>query len=185
MKPRQYKDYTLSLAYPKTEYLFLMGSKVKSLELKNLTCFTKKKKIVFDKYNIVLGGKKSGKTFLLYSLIFNAYFFNKTFLEEWPLNFTGFNDVYVKILFHSMTDWVYSLPKIKKYEDAHYEWKKKCKDKENNEMCFLFDQPALLYDDKERDGFLNFLKNTDAQMIITSDIKDDYEYPKEYNIIKI
>ena len=188
MKPRQYKDYSLSLAYPKTKQLFLMRSYVKTLELKNLEFFTKKKKIVFDKYNIILGSKKTGKTFLSY-LIYNAYMFNDTFLDKFlegfPLDFTGFDDAEVKIVYHSTKDWTYSLPKKNKSNNMHDRWRKKCYDTENNGMCFLFDEPDIIYDEKKREGFLNFLKNTNAQMIVTTNLEDDYEYPKEYNIIKI
>ena len=188
MNPCQYKDYTLNLAYPKTKQLYMMRSYVKTVELKNLDFFTKRNKIVFDKYNIIQGDKKSGKTFLSY-LIYNAYMFNDTFLDKFlegfPLDFTGFNDAKIKIVYHSTKDWTYSLPKKNKSNNMHDRWRKKCYDTENNGMCFLFDEPDIIYDEKKREGFLNFLKNTNAQMIVTTNLEDDYEYPKEYNIIKI
>lgn len=186
MDHHQYKDYIFSLAYPKTKQLYILRANVKTVELKNLEFFTKKKKIVFDKYNIIQGSKKSGKTFLSY-LIYNAYNMNSTFLEDFPPDFTGFNDSRVNILYHSITDWRYTLPKEKKYEDTHSEWYKKCVDEKNNTICFLFDEPDLIYNQKERDDFINYLKvkNKDVQMILTSDVKEDSKYPKEYNIIKI
>jgi len=73
-----YNSYIKNLH--KTEHLYLMRSNVKSVELKNLDVFTKRKKIVFDKYNIIQGDKKSGKTFLI-NLIFDAYSGGKTMLE--------------------------------------------------------------------------------------------------------
>ena len=184
MNHKEYFNYVFSLPYPKTKQLYIMRTYVDRVELKNLYFFTKKKKIVFDKYNIIQGDKKTGKTFLSY-LIYNAYMFNDTFLEHPPLDFTGFNDVSLRILYHSMTDWRYILPKKKKFNNMHHRWHKRCHDEKNNDICFLFDEPDLIYNTKERDGFLNYLKDSAAQMIITSDLDKNISYPKEYKIIKI
>ncbi|PNX49795.1 MAG: hypothetical protein BV457_00495 [Thermoplasmata archaeon M9B1D] len=186
MNYHQYNDYIFSLAYPKTKQLYILRANVKTIELQNLSFFTKKKKIVFDKFNIIQGDTKTGKTFLSY-LIYYAYMMNSTFLEDFPPDFTGFNDAIVKIVYHSKTDWKYTLPKEKKYEDTHLKWYKNCIDEKNNTICFLFDEPDMLYNKKERDSFLNYLKvkNKDVQMIVTSDVKEDYNYPKEYKVIKI
>ncbi len=183
MEDKDYFNYVFSLPYPKTKQLYLMRTYVKRIELKNLDFFTKRKKIVFEKYNIIKGDKKSGKTFLTY-LIYNAYMFNSTFFEEFPTEFTGFNDAQVKIVYHSITDWIYTLPKKNNSFNKCIRLQKKSRER-SNIMCFLFDEPDLIYNNKERKGFLNYLKNNDAQMIITSDIKEDYKYPKEYKIIKI
>ena len=163
-----------------------MRANVKTMELKNLDFFTKKKKIVFDKFNIIQGDTKTGKSFLSY-LIYNSYIMNSTFLEDFPPDFTGFNDARVNIFYHSITDWRYTLPKEKEYDDSHLKWYKKCLDEKNNTICFLFDEPDLIYNQNERDDFLNYLKvkRRDVQMIITSDLKDDYNYPKDFKIIKI
>jgi len=184
MNNKHYLNYVRSHHYPKTKQLYIMRTYVGGVELKNLDFFIKKKKIVFDRYSIIQGDKKSGKTFLSY-LLFNAYMFNDTFLEHPPLDFTGFNDVSLRILYHSMTDWIYNLPKKNKSNNMHDKWRKKCYDEENNDICWLFDTPDFLYNEKERDGFLNYLKKSNIQMIITSDLDKNICYPKEYKVIKI
>ena len=163
-----------------------MRAKVKTIELKNLEFFTKRKKIVFEKYNIIQGGKKTGKSFLNY-LLFNAYVMGDTFIENFPPDFTGFNDARVKIVYHSITDWTYDLPKKNDSYKTHLNWYRKCNDEENKTICFLFDEPNRIYNKKERDGFLNYLKvkHKNVQMIITSDLIKDYNYSKEFKIIKI
>jgi hypothetical protein len=181
---KQYKDYIFSLAYPSTEQLYLIRAKVKTVELTNLEFFTKRKIFDFNKYNIIQGCNKSGKTFLS-RLIYNAYLMGGTFLEDFPREFTGFQDARVDILYHSIKDWRYTFPKEKKYEDIHWEWKEKIKDKKNNIMCFLFDEPDIIYDENEREGFLNYLKGAPFQVIITSEKAEDYNYPKEYKLINI
>ena len=56
-----YNSYIKGLE--KTEHLYLMRLKVKRIELKKLDRFIKRKKIVFDKYNIIKGDKKKWKNF--------------------------------------------------------------------------------------------------------------------------
>ena len=45
MSNKSYMDYIKSIHYPKTKQLYIMRSRVKTLELKNLEFFTKKRKI--------------------------------------------------------------------------------------------------------------------------------------------
>jgi len=71
-----------------------------------------------EKYNIIQGGEKTGKSFLNY-LLFNAYVMGDTFIENFPPDFTGFNDARVKIVYHSITDWTYDLPKKNEGDPLH------------------------------------------------------------------
>lgn len=161
----------------KTEHLYLMRSKVKRIELKNLDRFINRKKIVFDKYNIIRGDKKSGKTFLI-NLIFDAYSRGETMLERFLPETSEFRDASVKIVYDSIVEFKYTFPR--KSEDINDRWLEEHKD-----ICFLFDEPDILYNNKKIDGFLNYLKGVDAQIIITSEVDKDFNYPNEFKIIKI
>ncbi|MFE3846188.1 hypothetical protein ACFL1L_04955 [Thermoplasmatota archaeon] len=180
-----YNSYIKGLE--KTEHLYLMRSKVKRIELKNLDRFINRKKIVFDKYNIINGDKKSGKTFLI-NLIFDAYSHGETMLERFLPETSEFRDTAVKVVYNSISEWKYTFPKKSDYDFIEDPWIDDIDDRwlwEHKDICFLFDEPDILNNKKERDGFLNYLKGIDAQIIITSELDKDINYPNEFKIIKI
>jgi hypothetical protein len=171
---REYNPYIKSLE--KTEHLYLMRSKVKRVELKNLDGHINRKRINFDKYNIISGAYGTGKTFLVH-LIYDAYISGETELE-WLTTHPDYRNASVKIVYNSISEWKYTYPK--KSEDIDERLFE-----EHLDICFVFDEPDLIYNKDENNGFLNYLKGIDAQIIITSNLDKNFNYPKEYKIIKI
>lgn len=182
-----YKSHIKTLI--NTEFFYPIGAHVKSVELKNMDVFIDRKKLVFDKCNILRGDKKSGKTFLT-TLIFDACTRGKTMLEDFLPETEEFKDSSVKIVFNSPDRWMYTFPENSVYDDMddHYigdiddRWDYYSK---RQDICLLFDEPDLLYHEKEQDGFLNYLKSIEAQVIITTKLDQTIHYPKEYNIINL
>lgn len=171
---QDYNPYIKNLE--KTDRLYLMRAKLKNVELNNLDGFKNRRKIIFDKYNIISGAYGAGKTFLVH-LFYDAYTMGKTELE-WLTTHPDYRNASVKIVYNSISEWKYTFPK--KSEDIDERLFE-----EHLDLCFLFDEPDIIYNNDENNGFLNYLKGIDAQIIITSDMDKNYNYPKEYKIIKI
>jgi hypothetical protein len=155
-----------------------MRKQVKRVDIKNMP-FMKDKKFIFNKCNIVRGKHGCGKTFLI-NLIYDAYLFGHTELDFFP-EIGKFKKINTEVSFKTFTECKYTYPeKSDSIENIGYD-----EYNEKIDLCFIFDEPRLLYNNKERDGFLNYLKNVDAQMIITSNENSSFIYPSEYKILKI
>jgi len=171
-----YNNYIKDLE--KTGKLYVIEAKVKRVELKHLDVFIGRKIIIFDKYNIITGLYGSGKTFLI-DLIFDAYSQGKTRLDSSLPETLEFRDSSVKIVYKTIRDWKYTFPKKSDDFDLLDDLE------DHKEKCFLFDEPDILYDKKERDCFLKHLRELDAQIIITSSLENNYEHLIEFKKIKI
>ncbi|MCK4347302.1 MAG: hypothetical protein KAW47_01680 [Thermoplasmatales archaeon] len=168
-----YNDYIKSLE--KTDHLQLMRTRIKKIELRNVPFITDAK-VVFSKYNILGGAYGSGKTFLIH-LIYDAYTKGKTELE-WLTTHPDYRNASVKIVYNSIAEWRYAYPrKSEDIDERLFE--------EHKDICFLFDEPDILYNNKEIDGFLNYLKGIDVQIILTVDTKNDFNHPSEFKKINI
>jgi len=171
-----YNSYIKNLKL--TEELYLLRNHVKRVDIRNMP-FMRDKKIIFGKYNIIEGEHGCGKTFLI-NLIYDAYLFGKTELEFFP-EIGEYSKINAEISFKSFTECKYTFPeKSDSIDTLGYD-----EFNEKVDICFIFDEPTKLYDKNERDGFLDYLKNVDGQMIIASGKDENYSYPKEYKIIKI
>lgn len=169
-----YNDYIKSLE--KTNNLLLMRTHIKKIKLKNIP-FMMNKNIVFSKYNIISGAYGAGKTFLVH-LIYDAYTMGKTELE-WLTEHPDYRNATAEIIYNSDTECKYSFPKKSEdFDDSRWF-------EEHKDICFLFDQPAILNNNIEIDGFLNYLKEIDAQILLTVDEKNDFNLPSDFKRINI
>lgn len=172
---QQYYDYITNLK--KGEQLYILKKHVKQIEIKNMP-FSKDKKIIFDKYNILQSEYSYSNTFLI-KLIYHAYLFGFT-------NYKFFLDIgYDK---ETITEVEFNT--IANNEQHLADKKERTQpnatdtNEEKTDFCLILDEPDIMNDDKGS-GILNYLKGGKMQIIISTNQNQTIDIPEEYKIINL